>query len=567
MDLENAALPIPTARHPTFLVLHFSVSQSSNVLVAIFPSTSRHQTHISSLIATSISPLSLSIAQSAPISFFTMAEAAEHTPPVAVEEPPKVVVDLKESESKPETEVGTPATEPDVDPKSRKVTLADLCAKGTALYAQRHYEAATEIFSKASILQAELNGETAPENAEILFHYGRSLFKVGQSKSDVLGGPAAADKGKKANGEAKPKKRAAQTEADKVTQEGVGIVAEQKDAEMKEEGGKPEVDAKKPLFQFTGDENFDDSEGEEGAEGEEDEEEDDDLATAFEILDLARVCYQKRLEQLDKEEQEEGGKGKEVSEGDSPTVKHVKERLADTHDCLAEISLENERYPNAIEDGRISLNYKLELYPEESEIIAEAHYKLSLALEFASVTTAGDDGNAKREDMDQSLRDEAVKEMELAIKSSKLKLRAKEVELATMASPEDNEMARSSIQDMNEVIGDMEQRLVDLRNDPIDAKELLGGDSNPLGGILGATLGESPAETKARVEEAKKTANDLTGLVRKKNKDEPAPAAAPAPEAEAETNGNGKRKAEEPAPAEEEAAAKKAKVEDAQVEA
>lgn len=118
------------------------------------------------------------------------------------------------------------------------------------------------------------------------------------------------------------------------------------------------------------------------------------------------------------------------------------------------------RYPNAIEDGRISLKYKLELYPEESEIIAEAHFKLSLALEFASVTTAGEEGkNAKREDMDQGLRDEAVKHMELAIKSSKLKLQGKEVELATMASPEDNEMARKAIQEMKEVIGDMEQRV------------------------------------------------------------------------------------------------------------
>ena len=49
--------------------------------------------------------------------------------------------------------------------------------------------------------------------------------------------------------------------------------------------------------------------------------------------------------------------------------------------------------------------------------------------------------------------------MELAIKSSKLKLQNKEVELATMASPEDNELARKSIQEMKEVIGDMEQRV------------------------------------------------------------------------------------------------------------
>ena len=118
------------------------------------------------------------------------------------------------------------------------------------------------------------------------------------------------------------------------------------------------------------------------------------------------------------------------------------------------------RYPNAIEDGRTSLKYKVELYPEESEIIAEAHFKLSLALEFASVTTSGEDGApSKREDMDQTLRDEAVKEMELAIKSFKLKLQNKEVELATMASPEDNELARKGIQEMKEVISDMEQRV------------------------------------------------------------------------------------------------------------
>ncbi|KAF4995037.1 hypothetical protein FGRMN_5425 [Fusarium graminum] len=434
----------------------------------------------------------------------------------------------------------------DQDPNSKKVTLADLSAKGAALFAHKNYEEAAEVFSRASILQAEINGETAPENAEILFHYGRSLFKVGQSKSDVLGGPAASEKKKKST-ETKAKKPV-QTEAEKVTQEGVGIVAEQKEGEKKTEDIKGD---KKPLFQFTGDENFDESDEEDNAEGEEDEEEEDDLATAFEILDLARVCYTKRLEALEKEETDMSGKGKEAAEDDSPIVRHVKERLADTHDALSEISLENERYPNAIEDGRTSLKFKMELYPEESEIVAEAHFKLSLALEFASVTTAGDDGaNAKREDMDQNLRDEAVKEMELAIKSSKLKLQNKEVELATMASPEDNELARKSIQEMKELIGDMEQRLIDLRNDPIDAKDILGADAGPIGGILGAAIGESAAETKARVDEAKKTATDLSGLVRKKNKDE---STAPVVEVEA----NGKRKAEEPT---EDTEVKKAKV-------
>lgn len=81
-----------------------------------------------------------------------------------------------------------------------------------------------------------------------------------------------------------------------------------------------------------------------------------------------------------------------------------------------------------------------------------------------------------------------------------------------------------------------------------------------MGGILGATLGESPAEAQARIEEAKKTAKDLTGLVRRKAK---------APEAaEGSANGangtstNGKRKAED-LEEEDGEGSKKAKVEDA----
>ncbi|KAG5984648.1 hypothetical protein E4U55_003869 [Claviceps digitariae] len=465
-------------------------------------------------------------------------------------------------------DVATPVSRDD-DPRSIKVSLADLSARGTALYAQRQYEEAAEIFSHASVLQAELNGETAPENAEILFHYGRSLFKVGQSKSDVLGGSAAADKKAAAPTKAKAGSSRAATSANTKADETAATAAagQSKNASEKNKGDsapKPSgSEAKKPLFQFTGDENFDDSSEEEQDEEPAEEEEEDDLATSFEILDLARVCYQKQLEQLDSKT--DVGKGKEVA-SDAPAVRHIKERLADTHDCLSEISLESERYPNAIEDGRVSLKYKLELYPEESEIIAEAHYKLSLALEFASVTMSGDDGkNAKREEMDQELRDEAIKEMELAIKSFKLKMQNKEVEVATMASPEDNDLARKAISEMKEVIADMEQRLADLRKDPISAADLIGRDTMPVGSILGAALGESAAETHARVEEAKKTATDLTGLVRKKKttaeeeqktsqSDSSAPTAA-------STTTNAKRKAEEDSPVAAESP-KKAKVDE-----
>lgn len=102
----------------------------------------------------------------------------------------------------------------------------------------------------------------------------------------------------------------------------------------------------------------------------------------------------------------------------------------------------------------------MELYPEESEVIAEAHYKLSLALEFASITTAADDGTTtERKEIDQGLRDEAVKEMELAIKSFKLKLQNTEVEMVENANPEENAVSKTEIAEMKELIGDMEQRV------------------------------------------------------------------------------------------------------------
>ncbi|KAL2171982.1 hypothetical protein VTG60DRAFT_1041 [Thermothelomyces hinnuleus] len=436
----------------------------------------------------------------------------------------------------PGTGTSTPLVlDPEETTKSLNVSLADLSAKGTALYAQKQYEEAAEVYAQAAEMQAEMNGEMNPENAEILFLYGRALFKVGQSKSDVLGGkapeakkqakpkPAKATNSKNESAPATAEKQngttevagssaAAIAEAEHKLNETAGEAAAKAAAKQGTESPKPE---KKGLFQFEGDENFTDSEEEEeNEEGEgEEEEEEDDLAVAFEVLDLARVLFNKRLEAAQAEDEARQGKGKEVAEGsgDSAVVRHIKQRLADTHDLLAEISLENERYSNAITDSRASLKYKEELYPFESEVVAEAHFKLSLALEFASVTMSSDDDDGKEagggggDHVDQALRDEAASALEAAINSTKLKLQNKEVELATLHNPEDNEATRRQIADVKEVLADMEQRLQDLRKPPVD---------------LNAALGIPSAPKTEVSEEVKQKATDLTGLVRKKRKAE-----------------------------------------------
>lgn len=49
--------------------------------------------------------------------------------------------------------------------------------------------------------------------------------------------------------------------------------------------------------------------------------------------------------------------------------------------------------------------------------------------------------------------------MEAAIKSFKLKMQTIEVEIASSASPEDNELSRKAVEEMKEVIADLEQRV------------------------------------------------------------------------------------------------------------
>ncbi|CAK7271682.1 hypothetical protein SEPCBS57363_004748 [Sporothrix epigloea] len=478
---------------------------------------------------------------------------------------------------------------PDQVAYSLKVSLADLCAKAAMLYSQqKNYEEAAEVYARAAEMQAEINGEMSPENAEILFLYGRSLFKVGQSKSDVLGGKAP-ETGTTTKNESN-KGAAHETGGSDLIAKAISA-----GASASAEGPASETtDTKKPLFQFAGDEEWDASEDEddedvEGAEDENngDDDEDDDLAVAFEVLDLSRVLFEKQLDEKQEAEAEAGAgaektettqadKGKnaaaETVDDDEPAspittgapvaIRHILERLADTHDLLAEISLENERYPNAIVDSRASLAYKKRYLSEDSEIIAEAHFKLSLALEFASVTTSHDDNGtgssnnngagAESQQVDQALRDEAATELEAAIASTKLKLRTKEVELATLHSPEDNDATRRQIAEVKDIILDMEQRLVDLRKPPIDLNAAVNGPAGAgLGGLLGALSGGATGSFGDGVQEAKKAATDLSGLVRKKTKD-----ASAAQETSAEKGNNTKRKAEEPADGSDEEAKK-----------
>lgn len=417
-----------------------------------------------------------------------------------------------------------------------KEKLEELSKVASIHYSTKNFAAAAENYANAVEIQAELNGEMAPENAELLFYYGRALYKVAVAKSDVLGNKVAQEEKKKP----KPKK-APKAE----TSEGSSAAAN---------GAKQEESVEnKPYFQLQGDENWDDSDDEDDEPEGEQEEEEDDFGNAYEVFELARVLYAKKLEVLEGDSTSEADKGKGKAEL-SPEQKAIKEKIADCHGFLVEISLENERFHDAISDARASLALQEELYPFEHENVTEAHYSLSLALEFASVSkvredqtgvqsaapedsTAGDD---TKDGVDWDLRNEAAKETDLAIQSLEARLAKEEAGLSNEAlTAEQKKEKKAIIEDKKSMLEDLRTRLTDLKADPTK-QEFDSIDSSVFQGLLGGLLGADAATQKAKIAEATKSANDVTGLVKTKKK---AKAPAPEPSAIADVGGS-KRKLE-----------------------
>jgi HAT1-interacting factor 1 len=382
------------------------------------------------------------------------------------------------------------------DAASQSSQLQEFLASAAKAYSLKDYASAADLYAQASEIEASINSETSTENADTLYLYGRSLYQVGVSKSDVLGGKASDDNSKAKKQQPGTNGSGSATGEERVAAEVVQKVVENKNGVESTKEGTASGSAVNPLFQITGDENWDDSDedgddgedaasptanGDAGVEGE-GEEEEDDLTAAWNILDLVRVLYTRKLAEVTSQDPSGDSKGKDkVSDSleDAPHIRHIKERLSDTHDLLAEISLEGEKFPAAVVDFRASLALKKELYPEASSLIAEAHYKLSLALEFAASTTSPDaqlpalaDGGAEMSTeeqeaaaaraahVDEAGREEAAVEMEAAIRSCRLRVVKEEASLSSSETSEaDKKNIRDSVADVKEMIKDMEQRV------------------------------------------------------------------------------------------------------------
>ncbi|KAF8449225.1 hypothetical protein L210DRAFT_3389305 [Boletus edulis BED1] len=205
-------------------------------------------------------------------------------------------------------------------------------------FALQKYEQAVEHYATALELQTRKHEEDAPELAELYFSYGKALLENAISQASVLG-----------------KEPEAGAQEEEETRPGNGPILEFGDEgedEDEDEDGTLDLLAQ-PAKEH--EENDDEEEGEEG-------EPEDDFNAAWEVLELARGIYEK---------------GKEDDDA-------TKLRLADTYIALGDVSLETEKFDQAITDYSAGLALKVDLLPTSSRQIAEAHYKLSMVLDLTS---------------------------------------------------------------------------------------------------------------------------------------------------------------------------------------
>jgi HAT1-interacting factor 1 len=218
-----------------------------------------------------------------------------------------------------------------------EITVETALEHARRAFALKKYEQAVEYYATALELQTKKHGEDAPETANLYFSYGKALLENAISQASVLG------KEQPENGD---------------------------EAEEKPSG--TGANGKGPILSFSGDadEGVDlfgqaaiaEEEGdEEDAEGEDGEPE-DDFNAAWEVLELARAIYEKSKDEDDE----------------------VKMKLAETYIALGDVSLETEKFDQAITDYSEGLALKLDLLPNSSRQIAEAHYKLSIVLDLTS---------------------------------------------------------------------------------------------------------------------------------------------------------------------------------------
>jgi len=259
---------------------------------------------------------------------------------------------------------GSPQKEPMT---VRKEAMNHLVAGKRHMLVQDIAAAVASLATACEMLSAEF-GETAVECADAYFHYGKALLEMARLESGVLGNALDGDESAEGEEDDEESQEEGEESQDEKMEEGEKTNGEAKTETNGTQAKNGETETKEKMeTESVGEDEKSKTEKEEGDKEEQEAEDDEDpsnLQLAWEMLELAKVIYTKQ-----------------VTEATGDMVE-LEKKLCETFLALGEVSLENENYPQAVDDLTACLKKQVEKLPKDSRSIAETHYQLGVAQGF-----------------------------------------------------------------------------------------------------------------------------------------------------------------------------------------
>ncbi|XP_042211204.1 protein HGV2-like isoform X5 [Homarus americanus] len=292
---------------------------------------------------------------------------------------------------------------------------------------------------------AEKYGETAPECGDAYFHYGRALLELARIESGVLGNAldGVPDEEDMDNSQVESSEKA--TEEGSTEDEEEEEDDDDDDDEEEEEGDGESQEGESQDEEGNKDEAKSQEEGE-GEKTEEEEEEVSNLQLSWEMLELAKVIFQKQEE----------------------SNPEMTKKVAQVYLKLGEVGLESENYVQGIEDFTQCLKIQEKSLEEDNRCIAETHYQLGVAHSFS-------------DDFDKAVESfqAALKVIELRIDNLKKKKKEKEgwtEEQRTkdaVERPDPFYTEQGEIDELNKLLPEIKEKVIDMEEMKKDSKEKL----------------------------------------------------------------------------------------------
>jgi len=412
---------------------------------------------------------------------------------------------------KPETDVKEPASNGDgkENGKTESPTKKDegdeiasakmhLAAGKRALLVQDPNGAVTSL-ETASEKFGKIYGETGKECGEPYFYYGKALLELARVEAGVIDNGLEGEDSEENSAEEEDEDEE-EDEAEEEEKEG-GVEGEAGPSTSKDVEGDSSPKDNESVGSTEAGPSSSKEITDQNAQAQEEEEDPSNLQLAWEMLELAKSIFSKHADSL---------------EAADPVRLELESKLSETYQTLGEVSIENENYPQAIEDLTMCLRRRQDLLPEDNRSVAETHYQLGVALGF----------NTQFDEAVNALND-AISVLEKRVTNLKEKKESRDP--STKDAPAiDDDTRLKEIAELEGLIPEIREKIADTKDmqqetlKKIGDRRLIedafnGSASNDQNGSADKDKNGDSSTSEISV---KKSAGNISHLVKKRSNDE-----------------------------------------------